>query len=833
MNLQTYLNTNNIDYIENENGKLFIEGDLYLHDTEISTLPEELSVKGDLDVSDTKIINLPTGLSIGGDLNLADTEITALPKGLSVGGDLDLSATRINSLSDNLFVGGDLNLSDNYEISSLPKGLSVCGDLNIGDTNVKKLPKNLSVGGGLNLYGSEVCSLPEGLCVGGDLKLNKTEIYSLPKGLSVGGNLDLSDTKVNSLSEGLSIGGHLNLSNTEICALPEDLSIGGDLDLRDTKIDTLPRRFSVGGNLYQNNEETSFLLTNVKTILAEHDIKIKDFSQQDFLVIDPKDLYDDHFIWEDTLPVIVTGNLEVKGTFFSKSEIANPCRGTFEEENEAPKTTYDACPSLKKLIDKHWQETDKDRDKSKKIFIVLGDLKCENAIFSNHPDLFFVAGKIEVKNITLNALNSNAHAKTFALKGSTTKYLLHSTGNSLDLETNFSYEAEFSHKSKSLIDKSIVIPEEYLYTKYLFQFYFYDKVFEKLLSNLPLLNEEITATDHKKKSAQKFTHKINNHDIHKQISGLEATYLKLKFESDEGVFDKRKGRGFWGIEHETQIFYSVDTNNKHPLKKDFKPSSGVDVLSTENLYLRYSWICREFFDDFFGNYVDCTAKYIDGEMTFINCRKTIDTSWTKEKDFIHKDIYLSFYWLIHFGILFDKRILDVKAIIEDMVEEEKSKVPLVKNALDFFEDDGFSKPVEIDNRSKNEKKKQKFKDIFLKRRSHLTSWYYRDSDHFEDWQIPFLIYPQLDEKYLEKIYFFKKNIEKQNAWADWEKFSKNHPNLPLASYINAFMESVHDKANLIQQALEEIQRIEQEYPLPSYEKNYAQEIIDELRALEK
>ena len=90
-----------------------------------------------------------------GDLYLANTQITSLPDNLKVGGGLYLGNTPITSLPDNLEVGGDLYL-DNTQIASLPDNLKVDGYLNLGGTKITSLPDNLEVGGDLYLRNTPI-----------------------------------------------------------------------------------------------------------------------------------------------------------------------------------------------------------------------------------------------------------------------------------------------------------------------------------------------------------------------------------------------------------------------------------------------------------------------------------------------------------------------------------------------------------------------------------------------------------------------------------------------------------------------------------------------------
>jgi hypothetical protein len=79
---------------------LNIEGDLDLHNSNITSLPEGLKVMGNLLLFGSAITSLPEGLKIGGDLYLRYTSITLLPKGLKLEGDLFTRGSKLEKLSD-------------------------------------------------------------------------------------------------------------------------------------------------------------------------------------------------------------------------------------------------------------------------------------------------------------------------------------------------------------------------------------------------------------------------------------------------------------------------------------------------------------------------------------------------------------------------------------------------------------------------------------------------------------------------------------------------------------------------------------------------------------
>jgi hypothetical protein len=65
---------------------LTVKGSLYLSNTQITSLPDNLTVDGYLDLENTQITSLPDNLTVNGSLNLNNTLITSLPDNLRVEG---------------------------------------------------------------------------------------------------------------------------------------------------------------------------------------------------------------------------------------------------------------------------------------------------------------------------------------------------------------------------------------------------------------------------------------------------------------------------------------------------------------------------------------------------------------------------------------------------------------------------------------------------------------------------------------------------------------------------------------------------------------------------
>jgi len=76
------------EYTIDDKLNIFLGGSLYLSNTKITSLPDNLSVERSLDLENSQITSLPDNLSVGGYLDLANTKITSLPDNLSVGGEI-------------------------------------------------------------------------------------------------------------------------------------------------------------------------------------------------------------------------------------------------------------------------------------------------------------------------------------------------------------------------------------------------------------------------------------------------------------------------------------------------------------------------------------------------------------------------------------------------------------------------------------------------------------------------------------------------------------------------------------------------------------------------
>ncbi|WP_274630773.1 hypothetical protein [Arvimicrobium flavum] len=192
--------------------------------------------------------------------------LSALPRGLHVGkGGLWLHDTKIDALPEDLRVDGNLYLGGSA-IKRLPRGLIVSGGIDLRRSAVRELPAHLSAEW-LSLEGTAIAALPRGLRIGGAADLRGTEITALPDDLQVGGDLNLWGTDVAALPEGLRVGGRLVLACTKVMKLPSGLS-ARSLDLRGTQIRELPDDLKVLGGIRLPNGEEGGTVEMARAALA-------------------------------------------------------------------------------------------------------------------------------------------------------------------------------------------------------------------------------------------------------------------------------------------------------------------------------------------------------------------------------------------------------------------------------------------------------------------------------------------------------------------------------------------------------------------------------------
>jgi len=97
---------NIFQYLENNKGKEIPLEYKIIYNLHLTV--EELIFNGDLNLHKSDITSLPDNLTINGYLNLSCSKITSLPNNLTIKNNLYLYGTKISELPDNLTIGNRL-----------------------------------------------------------------------------------------------------------------------------------------------------------------------------------------------------------------------------------------------------------------------------------------------------------------------------------------------------------------------------------------------------------------------------------------------------------------------------------------------------------------------------------------------------------------------------------------------------------------------------------------------------------------------------------------------------------------------------------------------------
>lgn len=129
-----------------QDGRVEVQGDLWIHSPQDVVMPQHVTVRGDMQVLGSGLSRLPASLVVDGNLILLRTRLRSLPKDLSVGREISITNTPLWALPPGLRVPKHLHLS-HTRVSHLPKDLYVGGDMDIRNTDVVRIHKSVHVGG--------------------------------------------------------------------------------------------------------------------------------------------------------------------------------------------------------------------------------------------------------------------------------------------------------------------------------------------------------------------------------------------------------------------------------------------------------------------------------------------------------------------------------------------------------------------------------------------------------------------------------------------------------------------------------------------------------------
>jgi len=295
---------------------------------------------------------------------------------------------------------------------------------------------------------------------------------------------------------------------------------------------------------------------------------------------------------------------------------------------------------------------------SDNFLIVAGNVQAENYVGKRGFRFRFFAQKLIVKSITI--LNSNKKLHT--------DILFHgNTENIKGKNENLIFNYEYSTTNKKIFIDGFFNKNEIPDLHFIFNCL---KQGKKLLVddlNQNEIDNDLLLTSFKR-SLKSW------HSLYYSFAGFELQELECGehyghyIESDEIVKDIRHDTGMYLMSHDDLSLELVKAEK--PINKDH--------VSSRDLAYRFFWIMWEHRDD--------------GPMDYWQSIEAIDTRYNNGKSHFKEDPLLALYWIMHFGLLEDKRYVEMKELMRD------SENSLVQGAFLFFSELKETKyyPIEKD-----------------------------------------------------------------------------------------------------------------------------------------
>ncbi|MCV9964456.1 PcfJ domain-containing protein [Pararhizobium sp. BT-229] len=225
-----------------------INGNVYLGDTDVTSLGGRAEWPGDLRIPKAKIRHLPYGLTVTGSLEVSWTPLVEFPDAMRIGGSLTAVGCSAGRIPDDAVIGGSIDLSRN-EAASIPDGMVISGCLKLDGAYLKRMPTGVKVeeiihlgqfpvdritrsfeAQSYSLSDSFVIDLSDLLEVEGNVWIDAKDASKLPAGMRIGGRLivkgDHPDAR---LPEGIAVGEYVRGDDFEALErmIPKSANVGG------------------------------------------------------------------------------------------------------------------------------------------------------------------------------------------------------------------------------------------------------------------------------------------------------------------------------------------------------------------------------------------------------------------------------------------------------------------------------------------------------------------------------------------------------------------------------------------------------------------------------
>jgi hypothetical protein len=235
-------------------------GSLNIENTQFRSLPEDTVITGNLAAKNSRIEKLPQPLRMSGTIDIQQTSVKTIPTGTTCH-TLLLGQSEVRSIPEDISIKGDL-LARESELRILPRGLSVPGKIDLSSSKVRVLPQNLSCGI-LDISLTKIARIPRSTLIWSSLiakhsaladigpmtdldtlDISGCPMLRMPDNLRIGRLLDISNLRLPIDLERITVGESINADGTTVSAMPSSLSVTGALSFRDAKVARLPEHLA-------------------------------------------------------------------------------------------------------------------------------------------------------------------------------------------------------------------------------------------------------------------------------------------------------------------------------------------------------------------------------------------------------------------------------------------------------------------------------------------------------------------------------------------------------------------------------------------------------------
>lgn len=290
-----------------------------------------------------------------------------------------------------------------------------------------------------------------------------------------------------------------------------------------------------------------------------------------------------------------------------------------------------------------------------------------------------------------------------------------------------------------------------------------------------------------------------------KVENVSEDDIKSRNYVDTVVYDKRCQKGCFSINPEpkgTRCNVELGKVNLKEPEKFGINSEATPIkrkIDTLKLLKRFELISQVFTPNQYESEEDIYIDYKVWESP-----EKIDKAFKTEVKHLEDNPSLAMYWLLHFGLTYDKRFDEVKQKVEQY--NLAKLLPDLTQCIAFFEQIDTYYNMKVLN---EEPLKHYYENLFLIRRANfLWNIYYEyeemNEEFLENIYLSASLHKGADLRVLWRVYLLKEYVQKFDKWEWLKEKLKADKNFYLASYVLAMDPNSKDKTNLANDVLNEL-----------------------------